>query len=220
MKSLNELLVFLINSKNRTSSTSGVNSYLGTLLFFILAICVLPSSMQLHAQKKNPMKDSKLFSIMQTEEHSPQKAAVYSGLIPGWGQAYNKKYWKVPIVWAGLGAVGYFIYSNNSAYNTYLNYYIDIVQNQDTTITIGTTTLSYSSLGSLYTSIDNSRKNRDLYVIILFAVWGLNIIDANVDAHFFNFDIDEDLSLNLRPAVWAIDKRKQAIGLNLVLNLY
>ena len=191
-------------------------------LFLILTTCVLPGSMQLHAQKKNLIKDSKLFSIMQTEVHSPQKAAIYSTLIPGWGQAYNKKYWKVPIVWAGVGTVAYFIYSNGSAYNTYLDYYIDIANNPNDTIVTGTTlgTLTFSSLGGLYTRIDESRSSRDLFVIVLFAVWGLNIIDANVDAHFFNFDIDEDLSLNLRPTAWAIGPKRQAYGLNLVLNLY
>jgi len=191
-------------------------------LFLILSVLILSGSNQSHAQKRKVIKDSKLYSIFQSEEHSPQKAAIYSTLIPGWGQAYNKKYWKAPIVWAGVGTVAYFIYSNNSAYHTYLDYYVDIASSPDTTIVTGTNLgeLTYSSLGGLYTKINESRSSRDLYVIVLFAVWGLNIIDANVDAHFFNFDIGEDLSLNLKPTAWITGQRKQAYGLNLVLNLY
>ena len=222
MKSLNELLVFLINSKSRIFSVRGIQSISGLSLFLILSLSLLFSATDSFAQEKNFIKDSKLFSIVKSEEHSPQKAAIYSTLIPGWGQAYNKKYWKVPIVWAGIGAVSYFIYSNNAAYNTYKDYYIYLSVNQDSTIDSGNALYPWTSgrLGDLYTLIDNSRKNRDLSFIILFAVWGLNVIDANVDGHFFNFDIDEDLSLNIAPAAWAIAPRRQAYGLNLVLNLY
>jgi len=190
----------------------------GFLFLFFSCFFGLP----LHAQKK--ISESKLIRLIKSEEHSAQKATLYSAVLPGWGQAYNKKYWKVPIVWASLGGVGYFIYSNHAEYNQYKDYYIFLSDNPDSTITSifngNSVTWTSGDLGTILGNISSVRKNRDLSVIILFACWGLNVVDANVDGHFFNFDIDEDLSLKLSPATFKMVGNKQAIGLNLRLNLY
>ena len=110
---------------------SALQNLLMVGFLFLIFSCFFGSSLQ--AQKK--IDEMKLMRIIKSEGHSAQKATLYSAVIPGWGQAYNRKYWKIPIVWAGLGGVGYFIYSNNSGYNQYKDYYIFLFDNPDSTIT-------------------------------------------------------------------------------------
>lgn len=147
-----------------------------------------------------------------TEFHSPKKAAMYSAMLPGLGQAYNKKYWKIPIVYIGIGTIAYFINWNNKNYKTYKQAYIDLTDGDENSN-------SYLDLeASKYYDLDNPtqynnfktgvskqqnyfRRNRDLLIISMAGFYGLNIIDASVDAHFFDFDISEDLSLNWQPTM-------------------
>lgn len=144
--------------------------------------------------------------------HSPRKATIYSAILPGLGQAYNKKYWKIPLIYAGFGTIGYFIGWNNGFYNTYKLAYSDLTDNDPDTD-------SYLDIeASKYYDLENStdynnfktglskqseyyRRNRDLLIISMVGFYGLNIIDASVDAHLFDFDISEDLTLNWQPAV-------------------
>ncbi|MCK5821628.1 MAG: hypothetical protein KAH17_07075 [Bacteroidales bacterium] len=187
---------------------------------FLTFSCFLPSSTK--AQKK--IDEWKLMQVIKSEEHSAQKSTLYSAVIPGWGQAYNKKYWKVPIVWAGIGGISYFIYTNHSGYNRYKFYYIMLSEYPDSKITsiINNKPASWDhdDLDRILNNISSFRKNRDLSVIVLLAWWGLNVVDANVDGHFFNFDIDEDLSLNLSPLTIRMAGNRQAVGINLCLNMY
>lgn len=146
-----------------------------------------------------------------TEEiHSPRKAAIMSTVLPGLGQAYNRKYWKIPLVYGGFGAIGYFIRWNNRNYKTLRRAYIDFTDDDDSTT-------SYLDLeGAQYYQLDDPsgqsefknvlnkqqdyyRRNRDLLVIAFAGFYGLNIIDASVDAHLFNFDISEDLTFEWQP---------------------
>jgi len=123
--------------------------------------------------------------------HSPSKAAIMSAILPGLGQAYNRKYWKIPIVYVGVATLGYFIKFNHDQYQSYKNQYI------------AESELDQPNVGDLARFEANAlyfRRNRDLTIVGLAAFWGLNIIDANVDAHFFNYDISPNLSLEARPA--------------------
>ena len=138
--------------------------------------------------------------------HSPRKATIYSAILPGLGQIYNKKYWKVPLVYIGLGTLGYFIDWNNDQYIIYRQAYADIVDDDPNTD-------SYQQFNEdgrwdsqlqqftdrLETAKDNARRNRDLVIISTAAFYVLNIIDASVDANFFDFDISDDLSFNWAP---------------------
>ena len=146
------------------------------------------------------------------EVHSPRIAAIYSAILPGLGQAYNKKYWKIPLVYGGFAAFGYFIGWNNNNYHISKNAYKDLTDGDDSTT-------SYLKLSQItYFNLDNPsdverlkhgllrrqdyyRRNRDLLVILTVAFYGLNIIDASVDAHFFNWDISDDLTLRWQPAL-------------------
>jgi hypothetical protein len=137
--------------------------------------------------------------------HSPRTASFYSAVLPGLGQAYNKKYWKIPIVYAGLITSAYFIAYNNKYYKDFKKAYIYRTDGDPNTsaefIYFGTNTSIYAD-NSLKGAMDSYRRYRDMSALILGGVYLLNIIDATVDAYLFDYDVDQNLSLNIRPAVF------------------
>lgn len=141
---------------------------------------------------------------------APSKAAFYSAILPGLGQAYNKKYWKIPIVYGGL-AVGYYFYNDN---NNFYNEFRDIYKRR----LEGYTDDKYYGIYSDNVLINAQRtyqRNRDISLMVMIGIYVLNIIDANVDAHLIQFNVNENLSL--RPDININDiTRKQNLGL--VLN--
>lgn len=131
---------------------------------------------------------------------SPAKAAFYSAVLPGLGQAYNKKYWKIPIVYAAIGTGIYFYTSNNKEYNRYRDafksrlagftndeFYFDSAGNQLSSPRVTTEALQRGQ--------EYYRKNKELSLLITIGIYALNIIDANVDAHLLQYNVDENLSL-------------------------
>jgi hypothetical protein len=123
-----------------------------------------------------------------------RKATIMSAILPGLGQAYNRKWWKVPIVYAGLGGFGYLFYYNQSRFSYYSkNLRAEYDENPET---INETDYNGDQLLILK---NDHRKYRDLGVIGLAAIYAFNIIDANVDAHLKTFDVSDDLSLKIRP---------------------
>ena len=140
--------------------------------------------------------------------HSPRKATIYSAVLPGLGQIYNRKYWKVPIVYGGFAALGYFINFNNEEYVKFRQAYSDLIDTDPNTISYEKLVtdkrrLERDKIPQLTESFrmakDYWRRNRDLVVIGTAVFYAVNIIDASVDAHFFNFDISDDLTINWIP---------------------
>ena len=123
-----------------------------------------------------------------------RKATIMSAILPGLGQAYNKKWWKVPIVYAGLGGFGYLFYYNQSRFN-YYSKNLRAEYDEDP----GTLNETDYTGDQLLVLKNDHRKYRDLGIIGLAAIYALNIIDANVDAHLKTFDVSDDLSLKIRP---------------------
>jgi len=130
-----------------------------------------------------------------TSFQSAQKASILSAVVPGSGQIYNKKYWKVPIIYASLATSVYFIYDNNNKFELYKNAYIKREQGE-----IDDYLNTYNN-NQLITIMDYYQRNRDVSYIITAAIYLLNIVDASVDAHLFDFDISEDLSINYQPSI-------------------
>lgn len=132
---------------------------------------------------------------------SPAKAAFFSAVLPGLGQAYNKKYWKIPIVYAAIGTGVYFYINNTKQYNRYRDayksrlagftndeFYLDANGEQLDTPRVSTE--------SLETAQDFYRKNKEISLLVTIGLYALNIIDANVDAHLLQYNVDENLSLS------------------------
>lgn len=143
--------------------------------------------------------------------HSPRKATIMSAVLPGLGQAYNRKYWKIPILYAGLGTCVFFIRDNNQNFQLYKDAYIAELDDDPTTI--NTTPYNSSQLNELQ---ETYRRWRDISYMSLAAVYVLNLIDANVDAHLFYFDVDEDLSFQVLP--YALPSAGVNAGLSFVVN--
>jgi Family of unknown function (DUF5683) len=133
---------------------------------------------------------------IQAQLHHPLtpagKAMLYSTLVPGLGQIYNKKYWKLPILYAGLGVAVYFIAFNQHYYNLYQ----DALTDKSNPYYGVYTTAEYAEL------IDYYHKDRDLSVIIAAGVYLINIVDANVDAQMHGFNVSDDISVNFNPNIF------------------
>jgi Family of unknown function (DUF5683) len=141
-------------------------------------------------------------------KHSPRKATIRSAILPGWGQAYNKKYWKIPIVYAALGITAYIFVDNVHTYQD-VQFAYEVV--------VGKDTASYEQVPDYLkelvrrgdvNSLDRYRrefrKNIDYSVLIFLLFWGLNVIDATVDAHLKDFDVSPNISMKLKPMLPAM----------------
>ena len=141
---------------------------------------------------------------------SPRKAAILSFTLPGLGQIYNKKYWKIPIIYAGLLTSAYYINNNNVQYKLYKDAYLKRLDNNpDNDDFVG----EYSS-GDLLILKDFYRRNREVSILCFVGTYIINVLDASVDAHLFDYDISEDISLQITPT-----STTNFNGLSLILNL-
>ncbi|MFN3968710.1 DUF5683 domain-containing protein [Flavobacterium sp.] len=120
---------------------------------------------------------------------TPTKAAFYSAILPGLGQAYNKKYWKIPIVYGAIGTSMYFYLDNNKKYHNYRDAYKRRLAgfNDDQ--------YSYLDDARLVQAQRFYQRNRDLSLMVTVAFYILNIVDANVDAHLIQFNVNDKLSV-------------------------
>ena len=158
--------------------------------------------------------------------HSPTKATIMSACLPGLGQVYNGKWWKVPIVYAGLGGLGYLVYSNYSEYSADLHAYEFQTGDLPEGVTLNaheTELANKYSSSQLQTYKESYRRDFEFYTILTVAWYGLNILDACVDGHLYNYDISDDLSLSvdpyLRPTEPPIKTPQYAqVGLSFTLN--
>lgn len=133
-----------------------------------------------------------------TIEHSPQKASLYSAVLPGLGQAYNKKYWKIPIIYVGFGGLTYLAVSNTNDYRDFRDAYIYRTDGDSTTID------NYPdyTIDNLITLKNQYRKNLERAYIGMAILYILNIVDASVDAHLYDFSVSDDLALKIEPIMF------------------
>ena len=118
--------------------------------------------------------------------HSPKTAAILSAIAPGAGQIYNKKYWKLPIVWAGLAGLGYLWVNENNRYQDAKISYLSLL---DTDVSNDIPFNGITNVTVVQSTKNVYRNQRDMYLLFGILFYGLNIIDATVDAHFMNFDV-------------------------------
>ena len=139
----------------------------------------------------------------------PKRAGMYSGIIPGAGQVYTKKYWKVPIIYAGLITSAYYFKENHDLYDLYKSTYLDRI--------VGNTSdnLNYTD-ADLVILTEHYRRNREVSALLFTLTYILNIVDASVSAHLFDYDVTEDISLHFQPIYMA---KENANGLSLSIKL-
>lgn len=150
------------------------------------------------------------------KKHTPSKAVLMSAIVPGLGQIYNKKLWKAPIIWAGLGASVYFVIYNKTAYREFKTSYLIKIGVDSTSIDLYPLASKEYVLGET----EIWRKKTELLYIITGAIYLLNLIDASVDAHLFYFDVSDDLSLYIQPRIFHSSMANQTFtGFTLTLKL-
>jgi hypothetical protein len=191
------------------------------LFYFILIILLPVISVKVHAQKDSvikannnkvvlldtlkPTKDSVTSTLAQKDsthkkkQFDPHKATIRSAIIPGWGQAYNHQYWKIPIVYGALAVPASLFVYNNKWYQETKEAYTILVNNDTANFDKINPKLVGLSPADLQYYRNDFRKNRDYSVIFFLLVWGLNVADATVFAHLKGFNVSDDLSMQIKP---------------------
>ena len=185
------------------------------ITFLLCAISFSPvfgqDTLKISADSSTTLKDPSI------AKKRANRAALYSTILPGAGQFYNKKYWKIPILYAGFVVLGYAIEFNNSNYKTFKHAY-KLRTDPDST-TIDDYVNIYPDADALLVRKDYYRRTRDLLWIITAGVYVLNIIDAYVDAHLADFDISDDLSMRAQPGMQFAFNKNPVPSLSLTFSL-
>lgn len=162
---------------------------LGLALFIIMGQ-VAPAQ-EVQVQKK-------LDKETTIHEHSPNTALILSAVVPGAGQVYNRQAWKVPIVYAGLAGVGYYTWFNYNEMIKFKDEYLYRVNHDQMPVLEGYESYPTTNIYNLYQSYN---KTFQLSIIIGVAVYGLNLLDAYISGHLFNFEMGDEITLNLGPSI-------------------
>lgn len=168
---------------------------------FILPLLLLLGTAPIVAQQDSVAVSTEQYIPATDEEFkeydplAPARAAFYSAVLPGLGQAYNGRYWKIPIVYAALGVGTYFYINNDNEYHRYRDAYrIRLAggTNDEFSDENGTPLISDSGLQDAQ---EFYQRNKEVSLLVMIGLYALNIIDANVDAHLQQFNVSENLAL-------------------------
>jgi hypothetical protein len=184
------------------------------LLFLLLLQAVPAQENEIEASPADSLKtdlQEKGISIEEVQKReninplAPSKAAFYSAVLPGLGQIYNRRYWKVPIVYAAIGTGVYVYIYNDTEYDRFRSAFKrrragffddEFYDLNNSGIVPGEPDFSDEALQDAQ---ERFQRDRDLALVVTIALYALNIVDANVDAHLKQFNVDEDLSLDIQP---------------------
>lgn len=158
-------------------------------IHYLLVVLLLPLFLFSQNELKLKVEETKI-DTYKINPLAPAKAAFYSAIIPGLGQAYNKRYWKIPLVYAAIGTGLYFYINNTKQYNRYRDAYkrrLAGYTDDEFSATLDT--------DRLVTGQRYFQQNSDLSLLITVGLYILNIVDASVDAHLQQFNVNENLSL-------------------------
>lgn len=167
------------------------------ILFFLLATSVIAQTTDT-LRVKNDKIIVPEFSLKENTPYdplAPARAAFYSAVVPGLGQAYNKKYWKIPIIYAGMATGIYFYVQNDNDYDRFRDAYKRRLAGYTDDEFFGTGTEPNISSDRLIDAQKTAQKNKDVSIIVTLAFYLVNVIDANVDAHLRQYNVSDDLSL-------------------------
>jgi hypothetical protein len=177
------------------------------IFIFLFCTCCSLHSFSQDTLIRKPIPDTSKITLdtARIKHHDPKIATRRSLILPGWGQAYNREYWKIPVVWGALGTcIGFWIYNNTWYHKTKFAYslVVDTLTSRygeiDRKLIRPSTGLPLDAL-SLQTYRNEFRKNRDYSLLYFAGAWALNVADATVFAHLKEFDVSDDLSLKVRP---------------------
>lgn len=185
-------------------------TFLNKLILCFLTVAVLLPCKNIYAQEVKSITDSVFI-----KKHSPIKAQLYSAILPGLGQIYNRKYWKLPIIYGIGGAVIFSYFYNRDYYEDLNNAYVEVyyMVPPPTEYEFRGRVITYNIKEQLYSNKEKFRKWKDYALVGIAAVYLLNVIDAMVDAYFLEFDVSDDLSLRLGPSIINNDMYASTMGM-------
>jgi hypothetical protein len=173
---------------------------------YLLLALLLPLS--LHAKD---VKDTvQVKPLVKPFKIIPRQATLKSLMIPGWGQLYNRQYWKLPLVAGAFVTLGVIASYNNVRYTKYRDFYYQVSPRPEdpsykppTTVAVPYEdgTIRDLDINQLKRLTDGFRRNRDYTYIGMVLAWTFNVVDANVSAHLKTFDVSDDISLKVKPTV-------------------
>lgn len=185
-----------------------------SLLLIASFLILFSTNIQAQNEEVIPKKDELIVESNTTvrdtiDPLTPSRAAFYSAILPGLGQAYNKKYWKIPLIYAALGTGIYFYIDNSNEYNRYRDIYKRRLA--------GFTDDEFQGISdeAIIRAQKALSKNREISLLITVGIYALNIIDANVDAHLLQYNVDENLAI--RPH-FKMNELNATTNLGLTLN--
>ena len=159
-------------------------------------------SLRTDLKKKGVTVEEISFVKQEIDPLAPSKAAFYSAIFPGLGQIYNKRYWKTPIVWGAIGWGAYQFVINNESYNDFRDAFkrrrVGIFDDEFFD-------LNNDGIGpdisneALQSAQERIQRDRDLWLVVTIGFYVLNIVDANVDAHLKQYNVDEQLGYDIKP---------------------
>ena len=164
------------------------------LFFSVTFLFAQKSDTLLFKQESVLIVEDTLIYIIFYNPLAPAKAAFYSAVLPGLGQAYTKNYWKIPIIYAGIGISVYFYVQNNKDYNNFRDAYKRRLAGFTDDEYWGNGTTPIISSDRLVDAQKTAKRNKDTSIAVAVAFYLLNIIDANVDAHLSQFNVNDDLT--------------------------
>lgn len=164
----------------------------------IIAVFVLLPTWGSFAQDGGSSPDTVQVDLNEKNIKNPQKATILSAVLPGAGQLYNGKSWKIPLIYAGFAANIYFIEFNNRRYKFFRDALFAFDEPGGST----DPNRPFPSLNrdGLVRNVNYWKRNRDLNYFLFIGIYALNIIDANVDAHLSAFDVSDDLTFRFEPS--------------------
>ncbi len=162
------------------------------LLMFVVVMFI--THFKASAQRDSLFTEKPLVVVDTSRQHSPRLATILSAALPGAGQFYNRKYWKIPVIYALGGGLIYSLHHNNKNYHQFRRAYTQFYNSGEPV-----SGFEMYSKEQLKIIKDQYRRNRDLSIIGITLLYVLNIVDASVDAHLFDYDIGDDLSLKIQP---------------------
>lgn len=154
-------------------------------------------------------------TIEMVSKLNPNKAALYSAVLPGLGQAYNGDYWKIPIVYGGGIILLHFINENHELFNTFNNALANISDASDLTVN----PFPRYNEASLQRRRDFYRRNRDFMIIVGAAYYLLNVVEAHVSAHLKEFNVNENLSMQIKPSMEPVIPGTVSVGMGIAITL-
>lgn len=189
------------------------------LFFSLLLVSFAEGQAQRLVQSDSLIINSDAIETFQSvSELDPNKAALYAAVFPGLGQIYNRQYYKVPLVFGGLMIFGHYINNRHVLFNAFRNAWIAETDNDPNTVNpFGG---RFGSASTLERNAEQLRRDRDNLMIFGILFYLISVIDAHIAAHLIEFDVNEDLSFDIQPAMYNGNRyTAQNVGVSLIFNL-